>query len=419
MFHDAVITMKGLILDTKIRSGQAVPKFTRMKIGDGVYDGTEEISESESLKSLRQEFGFSSIEIVDNKTVRLRAISDNEGITDGYYISELGVFAEDPDEGEILYSIAIGVENKMDYQPSEAELPGATCTFDTYTSVSNIETATIMVDLGAAASAKDLDDVMHPEFEDYSEEEAEVPDTSTAIGGIQSKKSIFDVFSFMKAAILGLNRDKVDASGGDIANTTVSEFSKETGEFPDLNPGEAPKTLWGKMKKFVEDFRAWYTGVCLIGHIVNNCTSGATNLPLSALQGKVLMDLYTKLNSDLSTAINGVITLQSGTYTPISNWYPEGFDVNLIARVESGGVSIAGTITTKINFASGDYNLFGLGDYPHGRGAFNDHNIISTASLSHAMIFPYKDDTRYFLIRLFDGVGPGTEFYVCGKALFV
>ncbi len=307
MFHDAVITMKGLILDTKIRSGQAVPKFTRMKIGDGVYDGTEEISESESLKSLRQEFGFSSIEIVDNKTVRLRAISDNEGITDGYYISELGVFAEDPDEGEILYSIAIGVENKMDYQPSEAELPGATCTFDTYTSVSNIETATIMVDLGAAASAKDLDDVMHPEFEDYSEEEAEVPDTSTAIGGIQSKKSIFDVFSFMKAAILGLNRDKVDASGGDIANTTVSEFSKETGEFPDLNPGEAPKTLWGKMKKFVEDFRAWYTGVCLIGHIVNNCTSGATNLPLSALQGKVLMDLYTKLNSDLHTTQNNLV----------------------------------------------------------------------------------------------------------------
>ncbi len=308
MFHDAVITMKGLILDTKIRSGQAVPKFTRMKIGDGVYDGTEEISESESLKSLRQEFGFSSIEIVDNKTVRLRAISDNEGITDGYYISELGVFAEDPDEGEILYSIAIGVENKMDYQPSEAELPGATCTFDTYTSVSNIETATIMVDLGAAASAKDLDDVMHPEFEDYSEEEAEVPDTSTAIGGIQSKKSIFDVFSFMKAAILGLNRDKVDASGGDIANTTVSEFSKETGEFPDLNPGEAPKTLWGKMKKFVEDFRAWYTGVCLIGHIVNNCTSGATNLPLSALQGKVLMDLYTKLNSDLPYRIRQIST---------------------------------------------------------------------------------------------------------------
>ena len=183
--------------------------------------------------------------------------------------------------------------------------------------------------------------------------------------------------------------------------------------------GEASKTLWGKMKKFVEDFKAWCTGVCLIGHIVNNCTSTANNLPLAAAQGKALMDLYTQLYSDLSTAINGVITLQSGTYTPISNWYPEGFDVNLIARVESGGVSIAGTITTKINFASGDYNLFGLGDYPHGRGAFNDHNIISAASLSHAMIFPYKDDTRYFLIRLFDGVGPGTEFYVCGKALFV
>ena len=97
MFGDAVITMKGLILDTKIRSGQAVPKFTKMKTGDGVYDGTEELSEVDALKSVRQEFGFSSIEIVDDKTVRLRSVSDNAGIADGYYISELGIFAEDPD----------------------------------------------------------------------------------------------------------------------------------------------------------------------------------------------------------------------------------------------------------------------------------------------------------------------------------
>ena len=316
MFGDAVITMKGLILDTKIRSGQAVPKFTKMRIGDGAYDGTEELSEVDALKSVRQEFGFSSIEIVDDKTVRLRSVSDNEGIADGYYISELGIFAEDPEEGEILYSIAIGVENKMDYQPSETELPGATCTFDSYTSVSNIESAVIRVDLGAAASAEDLEEIAHPEFEDYSWEGTDAPDTQEAIAGIRSKKSIFSIFSSMKAAFLGLDRDKVDAVGGDIADTTVSEFTEEAAQFPVPASGEKPKTLWGKMKKFVEDFKAWYTGVCLIGHIVNNCTSGATNLPLSALQGKVLMDLYTKLNSDLSPKFPSINEVRTNNRAP-------------------------------------------------------------------------------------------------------
>ena len=316
MFHDAVITMKGLLLDTKIRSGQAVPKFTKMKIGDGAYDGTEELSEVERLKSVRQEFGFSSIEIVDDKTVRLRAISDNEGVTEGYYISELGVFAEDPDEGEILYSIAIGVENKMDYQPSEAELPGATSTFDTYTSVSNIESATIMIDLGAAASAEDLEKIRYPEFEDYSKEETEVPDTSTAMEEIRSKKNIFDIFASFKAVVLGLSKDKVDKDSGDIANTKVSEFVAETEQFPVPDPGETSKTLWGKVKKFIDDFKAWCTGVCLIGQIVNNCTSTASNLPLAAAQGKALMDLYTQLYSDLGTRFPSINEVRTSAELP-------------------------------------------------------------------------------------------------------
>ena len=36
----------------------------------------------------------------------------------------------------------------------------------------------------------------------------------------------------------------------------------------------------------------------MIGHIVNNCVTNNPNLPLSAAQGKVLMDLYTRLNGE-------------------------------------------------------------------------------------------------------------------------
>lgn len=110
-------------------------------------------------------------------------------------------------------------------------------------------------------------------------------------------QKMFDNDNYLKQNV----ESKAEKDGGDIANTKVSEFVAETEQFPVPVPGEAPKTLWGKMKKFVEDFKAWCTGVCLIGHIVNNCTSTASNMPLAAAQGNVLMDLYTQLYSDLQT----------------------------------------------------------------------------------------------------------------------
>lgn len=98
----------------------------------------------------------------------------------------------------------------------------------------------------------------------------------------------------------GLDEDKVDSNGGDIANTKVSEFAANSTQWPVPAAGESPKTLWGKVKKFTEDFKNWMSGVCLIGQIVNNCVTNNANLPLSAAQGKALMDLYTVLNTNLS-----------------------------------------------------------------------------------------------------------------------
>lgn len=110
--------------------------------------------------------------------------------------------------------------------------------------------------------------------------------------------------------------------------------------------------------------------------------------------------------------------IQKGVFTAVDSWYPEGFDISLIAKKESGGVQISGTVITKMPFVAGDYNLFGLNDFAYGTEIISDHSILTADSIDHAMIYPYKNDTRYFLIRFFKDVGAGTEFYVCGKAIF-
>ena len=156
MFSRQITTSAGLALDTKIRAGLTTAEFTKISLGDGKYTGSEDLEKVTKLKKMRQSFGISSITTKEGNMVLLKVVVDNTGINEGYYISEAGIYARDPDKGEILYSIALGIEGKMDYQPSEAELINATSTFDFYVAVSNTESAIITIGTGAAASADDL-----------------------------------------------------------------------------------------------------------------------------------------------------------------------------------------------------------------------------------------------------------------------
>lgn len=94
---------------------------------------------------------------------------------------------------------------------------------------------------------------------------------------------------------------KADASGGDISETVITTVEASQAEYPVPAAGDSVKTVLGKVQKFFTDIRNWMTGVCLLGQIVNNCVTDNAKLPLSAAQGKVLMDLYNVLNTKMPT----------------------------------------------------------------------------------------------------------------------
>lgn len=95
-------------------------------------------------------------------------------------------------------------------------------------------------------------------------------------------------------------KKKSDSAGGDISEMTIKTLDSITTDFPIPEAGEKPREFLGKVKKFFVDTKNWMTGVCLIGSIVNNCVTDNARLPLSAAQGKVLMDLYTVLNTKIT-----------------------------------------------------------------------------------------------------------------------
>ena len=59
-----------------------------------------------------------------------------------------------------------------------------------------------------------------------------------------------------------------------------------------------------KLGVLLSNIKAAFKGACLIGHIVNNCVTDNPNLPLSAAQGKALMDAVNVLNTKTSKLEN-------------------------------------------------------------------------------------------------------------------
>lgn len=110
---------------------------------------------------------------------------------------------------------------------------------------------------------------------------------------------------------------KVSASGGDISGTKIGLLETITSEFPVPSEGETSKMFLGKVKKFIQDFNNFKTGIITVGKLVNNGQTTAAGYALDARYGKTLYDMYTQLNADLSYKVissGDILTLDRGFY---------------------------------------------------------------------------------------------------------
>ncbi len=94
-------TNRGRALQAKATIGAQL-KFTRIAVGDGQLSGqvTEElVALIHEVKSLN----INDLKIMSGNKAKVGGILTNQGLASGFFWRELGVFAQDPDIGEILY----------------------------------------------------------------------------------------------------------------------------------------------------------------------------------------------------------------------------------------------------------------------------------------------------------------------------
>jgi len=101
-FGGLKFTQKGRNLQAKALAGEVL-QFTRIGIGDGHYTGS--ISD---LSHIIHEVMSLPISRVSSSSGQARVFSamSNQDLQTGFYLREIGVYAMDPDEGEVLYNYA-------------------------------------------------------------------------------------------------------------------------------------------------------------------------------------------------------------------------------------------------------------------------------------------------------------------------
>ena len=108
-----ILTNKGKTLQGKVEAGKCKLELTKMKIGSGILENGRDLEGLIELIHSEQEIGLSEIETMDTGECVVHATLSNINVKTGFYARELGLYATDPDEGEILY--AITTDGNPDY----------------------------------------------------------------------------------------------------------------------------------------------------------------------------------------------------------------------------------------------------------------------------------------------------------------
>lgn len=103
IFNNMSITTKGQVLYAKAQAGTEL-KFTKMMVGSGQIENRNPAT---LVSLIEPKFSIGIQSITPNtelKTATISATINNSEVTEATYICEIGLYAQDPDDGEILYA---------------------------------------------------------------------------------------------------------------------------------------------------------------------------------------------------------------------------------------------------------------------------------------------------------------------------
>lgn len=180
-YSKLIITKKGQALLAKLIAGTAedIP-FTKICSSSHQYEVTA-LEALEALEDIEQTSTVSRITRTNEVAIKIETAFTNSDLTEGYYMYTLGLYAEDPDDGEILYAVTAEQTGNCYMPPyNGVTVSGAYIQF--VTTVGNSENVSLEVDSAAVATIADIRELQELLDDRTSELEATIADLQAFVG---------------------------------------------------------------------------------------------------------------------------------------------------------------------------------------------------------------------------------------------
>lgn len=156
-FSKLVITNKGQALLAKMIAGSGNIEFTKVSASSTTYTDAQ-LEGLTSLSNVKQTSLISKVTRTNEVAIKVEAAFTNTELAAGYYMKALGLYAVDPDAGEILYAVTRETSGNC-YMPAYNGITVSGAYVQLVTTVGNAENVSLEVDQSAVATIGDIQDL--------------------------------------------------------------------------------------------------------------------------------------------------------------------------------------------------------------------------------------------------------------------
>lgn len=156
-FSKLVITNKGQALLAKMIAGSGNIEFTKVSASSTAYTDAQ-LEGLTSLSNVKQTSLISKVTRTNEVAIKVEAAFTNTELTAGYYMKALGLYATDPDDGEVLYAVTRETSGNC-YMPAYNGITVSGAYVQLVTTVGNAENVSLEVDMAAVATIGDIKDL--------------------------------------------------------------------------------------------------------------------------------------------------------------------------------------------------------------------------------------------------------------------
>ena len=340
-YRSAVITDAGQALLADAISGSGTVTFSAVKTSSYAYPQGINIAGLTDLQDIVQTVTPFSVQVFNDTMLQVSTRFDNSDVTSAYLIQTIGAYAQIGDNDPVLFAVVQA--NTPDQMPVQSSVSPSAFIYNIQITVQQASQITVTVNPAGTATVQD---------------------------------------------ILTLSTQKVDVNGGELSETETSFDDSgsvsEITSFPAFLATFLSKTKTGI---FLRNLKAGLQFVLHVGSIVNNCVTDNAELPLSAAQGKVLMDLYTVLNTKAQNIENALGPIETVCNKIFYNHSSETVQVPMglyLLSIAQGGVwTLWGAAIISVSAVIGNS---GIMKFAGGSGFLDNNSIKITTSHSPTSI---------------------------------